>query len=112
MKPLTKSALKDFMERFEYFKDSEIRDIEIKSPTNIVLTIATQDSSRAYDWITLILEFEGVSSASLIDNDQLKYLDMSEGININNNDNFFTFGIKSATLVIEALSLKYEEGLF
>jgi hypothetical protein len=112
MKPLTKSALNTFLERFGYFKDGEIREIEIKSPTNIFITIAAQDESRAYDWVTVKLEFEGVSSASLIENNQLQFLDMSDGIDINNNNNYFTFGIKSATLHIESLSLKYDEGSF
>ncbi len=112
MKPLSKSALHGFLERFGYFRDGELRDIEINSPTNITLTIAAQDASRAYDWITVKLEFEGVTSASLIENDQLEFLDMSDGIDIKNNNNYFTFGIKNATLSIESLSLKYDEGSF
>lgn len=112
MKPLTKSALKDFLERFEYFKDGEFRNIEINSPTNITLTFATQDSSRSYDWVTISLEFDSVSDASLLDNSSLEHVDMNDGIEITNDGTEFAFKINNSTCHVKSSSLKYEEGQF
>lgn len=112
MKPLTKSALKDFLERFEFFKDGEFRSIEINSPTCITLTFATQDISRGYDWVTILLEFDGVSEATLLDNSKLSYVDMSDGINITNNGTVFALKLNNSTFHITSSSLKYEEGQF
>ena len=112
MKPLSKNSLEDFLKRFEYFKDGEFRNIEINSPTNISLTFATQDASRAYDWITVRLELDGVSEASLLDNSSLTHIDMSDGIDIINDGTQFALKINNSTCHITSSSIKYEEGQF
>ncbi|MCW8837127.1 MAG: hypothetical protein OQK11_00350 [Thiovulaceae bacterium] len=112
MKPLNKSILENFLERFEHFRDGEFRNIEINSPTNITLTFATQDASRGYDWISVKLEFDGISDASLLDNSNLTHVDMSDGIDISNNGTQFAFKLNNSTCQIKSSSLKYEEGLF
>lgn len=112
MKPLTKSALKDFLERFEYFKNGEFRDIEINSPTNITFSFAVQDSSRGYDWVNIKLEFDNISEASLLENSDLSYVDMEDGVDIENSGTGFAFKIKNSTCQIKSSNLKYEEGRF
>ncbi len=112
MKPLLKTDIKSFLERFESFKDAEFRSIYINSPFNITLTFAVQDAGRDFDWITIKLEFEGVSNASLIEESKLEYVDMSDGINITHNGTSFALKIINSTCHIESSSLKYEEGLF
>jgi hypothetical protein len=112
MKPITQDALKEFLKRFEYFKDAEFRNIEINSPTNITLSFAVQDSSRAYDWISLSLEFDGVSDASLLDNSNLNHVDMSSGIDIKKCGTLFAFKILNSTCHISSIYLKYKQGQF
>jgi hypothetical protein len=112
MKPITKDALDAFLKRFEYFKDGEFRNIEINSPANITLTFAVQDASRAYDWISLSLEFDGVSDASLLENSSLNHVDMSGGINIENCGTQFAFKIINSTCQISSSYIKYEQGQF
>ena len=112
MKPLAKSSLEQFLKRFEHFKEGEFRNITINSPTNITLTFAVQDVSRAYNWLSISLEFDGVSDASLLDNSDLDHVDMSEGIDIKNNGTQFAFKIKNSTFCLISSSLKYEEGQF
>jgi len=112
MKPLSKTALKDFLTRFENFKEGEFREIQINSANNIILTFAVQDSARSYDWISIKLEFEGISEASLLDNSKLDYVDMSDGITISNNGTLFAFNINNSTCHLSSSSLKYEEGQF
>jgi hypothetical protein len=109
------------LKRFENFRDSEFKNIEIKSPTEISLSFALQDSAREFDWIVLELVFSGVSDARLIDTDKLAFIDMSDGITILKDDQSIAFGIsecyniksiKTSVCYIIASSLKYYEKKF
>jgi len=119
MKPLT--DVDTFLKRFDNFKDGEFRSIEILSPTKMLVTLAGQDEARAFDWISLKLEFNNVTDARVLDNSKLSLVDMSDGISILNENNTLAFGIgecynassiKSSSCYIESSSLKFEEGLF
>lgn len=119
MKPL--NNIEEFLKRFDNFKDGEFRSIEILSPTVMQITLAGQDTARAFDWISLKLEFNQVNDAKILDNAKLSLLDMSDGISIVNNDTNYSFGIgeynsnsniKNSICYIESESIKYEEGLF
>jgi len=121
MKPLLQTQLSTFTERFNNFKDAELRSVEVLSPLTIKLTLATQDSARAHDWITINFEFNGIKDAKLLKESQLAYVDMSQGASLIYDENLFAFGIsecynissvKNTTLYLIAESLKYEEGQF
>ncbi|MDF1876362.1 hypothetical protein JHD47_00845 [Sulfurimonas sp. SAG-AH-194-L11] len=121
MKPLRLDELPAFNKRFSSFKDAEFRSLNIISPLQIQATFAVQDSARAYDWITITLEFNGVNDAKFLENSHLHLIDMSDGANLLKDENLFAFGIgecynistiKSASCYIVANTLKYEEGLF
>ena len=121
MKPLLTKDLGDFLKRFDNFRDAEFRHVQIISPTIITITLAVQDRARAFDWITITLEFSGVIDAVLIDNSKLNMVDLSDGISILHEDNKFYFGtgdcktisnIKSSTCHIVGSTLKYQEGSF
>ena len=120
-KPLESKNLKSFLQRFDNFRDGELRHVEIESPTKISITISAQDSARAFDWITVTLEFSGVREAKLVDINKLSFIDMSEGISILYDNNSFAFGIskcentsgiKTSICHIISADLKYKEGLF
>jgi hypothetical protein len=107
--------------RFDNFKDAELRSLEVVSPTNIKLTVAVQDSARAFDWITLELDFIGVSDARVIEENKLPYIDMSDGVSLLHVKGEFAFGIgacynvqaiKNSTFYIISQDLKYKEGQF
>ena len=112
MKPLHVDQLPNFVKRFGNFIDGELRSIEIISPTQITLNLACQDIARGYDWLSLEFEFKDISEASLIDNDKLLHVDMSNGISLTNKENLFTFKINNATLKIVASEIKYQEKPF
>ena len=121
MKPLYSKDLPAFVKRFSNFEDADFRSIEILSPLQTRVTLGVQDSARAFDWITITLEFSGVSDARLQDQERLPLLDMSDGANIIKEDDLFAFGIgecynistiKSSSCYIISSDLKYEEGLF
>ncbi len=121
VKPLLEKDLDFFLKRFNNFIDAELRHVEIVSPATISITIATQDSARAFDWITVKLEFSGVSDAKLLDTNKLSFVDMSDGTTLLYEDTVFAFGIskcsnlsgiKTSTCFIIGSDLKYQEGSF
>ena len=119
MRPLT--DINDFLKRFDNFKDAEFRSLEVISATKIQAIFAGQDSARDFDWVSMKLEFNGVSDAKLSENSKLSLVDMSYGINIIFNNDKFAFclgecynmsNIKNSICFIIADNIKYEEGLF
>ncbi|QOP46763.1 hypothetical protein FM071_10310 [Sulfurimonas paralvinellae] len=110
-----------FLERFDDFKECEIRSLEIISPTEMKMTLAVQDKARAYDWITINLLFSDVNDAQLVDENKLPYIDMSEGVSILHSEGLFAFAVgsyksfsssKDSSLFIICKNIKYSEGAF
>ncbi|WP_415397104.1 hypothetical protein [Sulfurimonas sp. CS5] len=121
MRPILSKELPIFIKRFGNFIDAEIRCVEIISQTTIKVIIACQDEARAFDWVTLDLEFSSISDAKLLDNSKLSLLDTSSGMNILYANNNFHFcignynsesGIKNAVSYIISSNIKYEENSF
>ncbi|MBU1659785.1 hypothetical protein KKG72_12165 [bacterium] len=121
MKPLLAKDLKAFLQRFDNFRDCELRSINVVSPTNITITLAAQDVARGFDWISIEIEYNGVIDSQLLDNSKLSLVDMSDGISIINEDNKFAFGIgerttlssiKNSTCQVICSNVKYKEGIF
>ena len=120
MKPLLAKDLVAFMQRFNNFKDGELRSLEVISPTTMKITLAGQDEVRAFDWISLEIELNGVIDARLLDNSKLHLVDMSDGINLIH-DEYIAFGIgtynnisniKNSPYYIICSDIKYQEGIF
>lgn len=121
MKPLLANSLNSFLKRFDSFRSGELRSIEVISSSNIIITLAVQDTARGFDWIGMKFEFNEVEDAKLLEESKLSFVDMSDGISIIHNDNHFAFGIgechnissiKSSACYIMSSSLKYQEELF
>ena len=121
MRPILQTQLKEFNRRFENFKDAEFRSARVLSASEVELTLALQDANRDFDWITLILLFNDVNDAKLIDEERLHLLDMSEGSTLLYDENMFAFGIgacynistiKNSAFYILSKSLKYKESSF
>lgn len=121
MRPLLKNDLESFLKRFGNFIDAELRSIEILTPTTLKITLAAQDGARGFDWISLELEFSGVSDAKLPESSKLTHTDMSDGITLISAEGSFVFALgacksfsaaASSACYIKASSLKYKEGSF
>lgn len=121
MKPLLATELKKFLQRFDNFRDGEVRSIATISPTMIVITLAGQDSARDFDWISVELEFSSVRDAKVIENSKLNFVDMSNGISIINDDKLFAFATdecynissaRNSTCFIVCSDIKFKEGAF
>lgn len=117
IKPLAKKDIDNFLKRFDRFIDSTIKEISLKSPTLLSVTLEAQDSLRGFDWITITLEFSGVSDALIPKDEKLPFIDMSEGITLTTEQNEYLFAIgKYNTLTItdsicyiKSSTLKYAE---
>jgi len=120
MKPLLAKDLAAFMQRFNNFKDGEFRSLEVISPTTMKIILAGQDEARAFDWISLELEFNGVSDARLLENSKLSLVDLSDGLNLIHDEEIaFCVGeydnissVKNSTCYIICSDVKYQEGTF
>lgn len=121
MKPLTQTAIVPFIQRFDSFRDAELRQVEVIDPFEIQVVIAAQDKAREYDWITVTLQFTGVMAANLVEENQLQYIDMQDGLSLLYEDSKFAFGIgacynissiETSSLYILSQSVKFEEGQF
>ena len=121
MKPIQTNKLKEFLERFDNFKNAEFRSIDIISPIQISFLFAVQDSAREFDWLTIKLEFNGVNDAKLLDKNKYSLADMSDGISLlyKNNSFYFALGnynsesnITNSSCYVIAQNVKYEEGSF
>ena len=121
MKPLLAKDLPNFVSRFGNFVDAEIRSIKIIPPTVMQVIVACQDSARGFDWLTLNLEFNGITDAKLIEDAKLSFVDMSDGLSLIKEENSFAFGIgeyhnlsgiKNAIGYIISSNIKYQEESF
>ncbi|WP_434657771.1 hypothetical protein [Sulfurimonas sp. NW9] len=109
------------LERFDSFKNADLRSLEVISPTHLKLVLAVQDAARDYDWITVTLDFTEVTDARLLEQSKLQFINMSDGASLLHVNKEFAFGIgecyniqaiKNSTLYIISKDLKYKEGQF
>jgi hypothetical protein len=121
MKPLHVSQIESFNRRFNHLIDSELRRVDILSPTTMSIVLSVQDENRAFDWINLELEISGISDARLIDENKISFVDMSDGISILYEDNNVIVSVgkyssfesaNNAPLYIKGDTLKYQENTF
>lgn len=121
MKPLLAKDVRALLLRFDNFKGAELITIRILAPTNIQLNIRAQDRHRDFNWIQLTFDFNEVVDAKIIDDSKLSFVDMSDGISIDNKDSKFAFGIgdgynisniSDSICFFIAKSIKYKESIF
>ena len=121
MKILSPSAIESLLDRFDNFVDAEFRSVEVVDPFKIKVTLATQDKTRDFDWITLTLLFSEVKTANLIEETRLGLLDTEDGCSLIFDNSHFAFcvgkcynsaSLQSTPFFIVAKTLKYEEGSF
>jgi hypothetical protein len=121
MKPLLHKDIPTFLERFCHFQDGEIVQLSILSPSELQLTLATQDKARDFDWVHVVFTFFGIENARLLENTQLQLVDMSDGISIISDSSRIGFAIghyshitslEDAVFYIIAENIKYEDKTF
>jgi len=121
MKPLTASMIETFYQRFDRAINGELRSVNILNPLTIILRLSVQDEAREFDWIDLELEISGITDARLIEDKQLSFVDMSEGLSIVFEESEVIVCVggytdfeatRHAPLFIKGSALKYQENTF
>ncbi len=108
----------DILARIINGVDAEFTCIELRSPTELCLSFNVQDEARGFDWIGVTFMFDGVSAASLISENEVHLLDMSDGFTLLIEEGEFGFAIGSykrmshlhdARFFVTAESVKLDE---
>ncbi len=121
MRPVLASEIEAFEARFDYAINGVLHAITVIDPKTMIVRLSVQDEARGFDWIDLELQISGVSDARLIDDEKLKYVDMSEGMTMlyENGEVVIAVGeydymeaALHAPLFIRGSALKYQENTF
>lgn len=83
------------LEKFNNFKDAQIRSVEHLSDSSKVLTLVVQDDDGE-DVNTFEMTFSDINDSRILVNDVLPFLDMMSGITILKENNLYGFAVGSA----------------
>ena len=121
MKPLNTNQLPELLTRIDNAIDGELISVVMNNPQSFTVEFSVQDKNRGYDWINIAFEIEGVMDAKLIEESNISFVDMSDGISLIYEEGMVLLGIgnyntlqsaKSAMLYLVGSTLKYEERPF
>ncbi|MCO4845264.1 MAG: hypothetical protein KC427_04520 [Sulfurovum sp.] len=87
------------LEKYNNFKDAQIRSIQSLSDTSKVLTIVVQDDDGE-DLNTVKIEFNNITNSQILDNSVLPYMDMGFGISIIKEHDLYGFALGSGTAML------------
>ena len=121
MKPLLPQKFQELLTRIDQAKGGELISVTMNNPQNFTIELSVQDKNRAYDWINIAFEVDGIIDARLLDDKSLTLVDMSEGISLLEEDGEVGISIgkynalrtlRDAKLFLLGQSIKYEERAF
>ncbi|QOY55344.1 hypothetical protein HUE87_03655 [Candidatus Sulfurimonas marisnigri] len=87
------------LEKYNNFKDAQIRSIQPLSDTSKVLTIVVQDDDGE-DLNTVKIEFINISNSRILENSVLPYMDMGFGISLIKEHGLYGFALGSGTAML------------
>lgn len=91
------------LEKYNNFKDAQLRSIQELSDTSKVLTIVIQDDDGE-DINTVKIEFKDVTDSRILVNSVLGYLDMGFGVSIIKENNLYGFALGKGTAMLHVLN--------
>ena len=91
------------LEKYNNFKDAQIRSIQSLSDTSKVLTIVVQDDDGE-DLNTVKIEFKNITNSQILDNSVLSYMDMGFGISIIKEHDLYGFALGKGTAMLHVLN--------
>ena len=109
--------INDLLEKYDHFKDAQIRSIQTTSDDSKTVTLVVQDDDGE-DINTVNIEFKDIKESRILQNSVLPFLDMVSGISIVKDHDLYGFAIGSDTamlhvhnapLYIVASEIKIEE---
>ena len=91
------------LEKYNNFKDAQIRSIQPLSDTSKVLTIVVQDDDGE-DLNTVKITFDNVNASRILVNSVLSYLDMGFGVSIIKENDLYGFALGKGTAMLHVLN--------
>ena len=91
------------LEKYDNFKYAQLRSIEQLSDGSKIVTIATQDDDGE-DLNTVEMQFTDINNSKILVNSVLSFLDMTSGITLIKENNFYGFAIGSGTSMLHVHS--------
>jgi hypothetical protein len=91
------------LEKYNNFKDAQIRSIQALSDNSKVLTIVVQDDDGE-DLNTVKIEFNNITNSQILDNSVLPYMDMGFGISIIKEHDLYGFALGKGTAMLHVLN--------
>jgi len=91
------------LEKYNNFKDAQIRSIQPLSDTSKVLTIVVQDDDGE-DLNTVKIEFNNITNSQILENSVLAYMDTGFGISIIKEHDLYGFALGKGTAMLHVLN--------
>lgn len=87
------------LEKYNHFKDTQLRSVENLTETSKVLTIVEQDD-EGEDLRTVRITFEDIKESKILINSVLSYMDTGFGITIIKENGLYGFALGSGTAML------------
>ncbi|MBT8344144.1 MAG: hypothetical protein HKP62_07280 [Sulfurovum sp.] len=87
------------LEKYNHFKDAQIRSIQPLSDSSKVVTLVVQDDDGE-DLNTVSIEFKDIKESKILQNSVLAFMDMGSGISIVKEHDLYGFALGSGTAML------------
>jgi hypothetical protein len=91
--------INNLLEKYDHFRDAQIRSIHSPSESSKIVTIVVQDDDGE-DQNTINIEFNDIKESRILLNNVLPFLDMMSGISIVKENDLYGFAVGSDTSML------------
>lgn len=91
------------LEKYDHFRDAQIRSIETLSDSSKMVTMVIQDDDGE-DINTINIEFKDIRESQILQNSVLSYMDMGSGISIVKEHGLYGFALGSGSAMLHVHS--------
>lgn len=91
--------INSILEKYNHFKDAQIRSIQSLSDTSKVVTLVVQDDDGE-DLHTITIEFNNIRESRILQGSVLPLLDMMSGISIIKEHDLYGFAVGRGTAML------------
>ncbi len=91
------------LEKYNHFKDAQIRSIQASSDSSKIVTLAVQDDDGV-DLNIINIEFKDIRESQILQNSVLSFMDMGSGISIVKEHGLYGFALGSGTAMLHVHS--------
>ena len=95
--------INSLLEKYNHFKDAQIRSIQPLSDSSKVVTLVVQDDDGE-DLHTVKIEFNNITNSKILDNSVLSYMDTGFGISIIKEHDLYGFALGKGTAMLHVLN--------